>query len=78
MTTNFDRLASDEPPFDPDADTAVDETTRPFETLTLRPPGALPVCRFMRPGDGFTVGPVVINSFAFRQFVNHGWRMITG
>lgn len=75
-TNNFNRLAADEPPFS-EADTQDDNDTKPFAALTLSAPGALPVCHFMRP-DGFTVGPVVINSFAFRQFVNHGWRMITG
>ncbi len=72
MTTNFDWLAANEPPFS-DTDTEVDDDTRPFDVVHLAPPGALPVSYFMRPGDGFKVGPIIIGSFAYKRFIDHKW-----
>lgn len=72
MTTNFDWLAANEPPVDQDA-TEVDETTRPFDVVTLQPPGAYPVSYFIRPADGFKVGPIIVGSFAYKRFVDHKW-----
>lgn len=76
MQTNFEFLSDDEPNFDPDSDTAVDDTTRPSDNLTLSPPGAYPVCHFMRPTDGYRVGPIIVGSFAYKRFVRNGWREV--
>jgi hypothetical protein len=72
MTTNFERLSAEEPPFS-EADTELDIPTKPFETATLQPPGAWPVSYFIRPADGYKVGPVMIGSFAYKRFVDHKW-----
>lgn len=72
-TSNFNWLAANEPQFDPDSDTEIDEVTRPFDVVTLQPPGALPVSYFMRPSDGFKVGPIIVGSFAYKRFVDHRW-----
>jgi hypothetical protein len=73
MTTNFEWLSANEPKFDPEADTEIDTVTKPFETATLNAPGAYPVSYFMRPTDGFKVGPIIVGSFAYKRFVDHKW-----
>lgn len=76
MTDNFTKLSNDEPSFD-DGDTQDDNITQKFSTITLKPKGEFPVCHFQRPTDGLTVGPVIVNSYAFRLFIKNNWRMVT-